>query len=133
MSTTDTKTAQYFCNLIGVATAETSSVRKSNSLEGELEEYGQKNISTLKRNLLNIDEILRLPTLKLIVNLRGNKPILLDKMIYKEHQLANQLQDNPISRYNPKWVKSISHKVVKQEKDIEKSANKKEKISWTTF
>lgn len=133
MSTTDTKTAQYFCDLIGVATAETSSIRKSNSLEGNIEEYGQKNISTLRRNLLNIDEILRLPMLKLIVNLRGNKPILLDKMIYKEHELAKQLQNNPISKYNPKWVKSISpKKVVKQEKKNKKVA-KKEKISWENF
>jgi type IV secretory pathway TraG/TraD family ATPase VirD4 len=131
MSTTDTLTAQYFCDLLGVATVETSSVRKSNSLEGNMEEYGQKNISTLKRNLLNIDEILRLTSSKLIVNLRGNKPILLDKMIYKEHTLASELQDSLISEYNPKWVKNTNKEVIK-EKIVEK-IQKKEKLSWDNF
>ena len=44
--------------MIGVSTVETSSVRKLNSIEGDLTEYGQKNTSTLKRNLLNVDEFL---------------------------------------------------------------------------
>ena len=127
MSTTDTLTAQYFCDLLGVATAETNSIRKSNSIEGELEEYGQKNISTLKRNLLNIDEILRLPATKLIVNLRGNKPILLDKMIYKEHYLANQLQDNSILNYNPNWIKNAFNKTILQEKQNKKNLEMKER------
>lgn len=70
LGTTDTLTAQYFCDLIGVSTVETTSVKKSNSIEGDIEEYGQKNISTLKRNLLNVDEILRIPSTKLLVNLR---------------------------------------------------------------
>ena len=60
---TDILTAQYFCDMIGVATAETTSIRKSNSIEGDIEEYGQKNISTVKRNLLNEDEIIRLSKL----------------------------------------------------------------------
>ena len=79
---TDYKTAEYFSNLIGVSTVETMAIRKSNSLEGDIEEYGQKNITTTQRNLLNADEILRIPTIKLLVNLRGNKPLLLDKVIY---------------------------------------------------
>ncbi|MCI9245689.1 MAG: type IV secretory system conjugative DNA transfer family protein [Clostridia bacterium] len=132
MSTTDILTAQYFCNLLGVATAETSSIRKSNSLEGDLEEYGQKNISTLERNLMNVDEILRLPITKLMLSLRGNKPILLDKMIYKEHPLAIKLQDSPISRYNPKWIKNNPKQITIQEKKSEKVI-KKEKISWDNF
>ena len=48
----DTLTAQYFSDLLGVATAETQSVRKEAGIEGSFE-FGQKNISTLKRNLLN--------------------------------------------------------------------------------
>ena len=82
---TDVLSAKYFCDLIGVSTVETTSIKKSNSIEGDIEEYGQKSISTQKRNLLNIDEILRIPSTKLIVNLRGNKPLLLDKVIYTEH------------------------------------------------
>lgn len=100
----DTLTAEYFSDLIGVATAETESLRKEASIEGELE-YGQKNISTLKRNLLNPDEILRIPYNQLLVNIRGNKPVLLEKMIYTEHSLAKKLKDVSVSEYKPNWNK----------------------------
>ncbi len=103
MGVTDNLTAGFFCDLIGVSTAETSSLKLENSLEGEIEEYGQKNISTLKRNLLNKDEILRLDTFKLIGILRGNKPLLLDKMIYTEHPLSKKLKDVSVSNYKPNW------------------------------
>lgn len=132
LGATDALTAQYFCELLGVATVETTSMRKSNSIEGEIEEYGQKNISTLQRNLLNKDEMMRLPSNKLIGILSRSKPLLLDKMIYKEHPLAKQLQDSPISKYNPKWVKNTSNKVTQKEKK-NKEIIKKEKISWENF
>ena len=83
----DTLTAQYFSDLLGVATAETQSVRKEAGIEGSFE-FGQKNISTLKRNLLNADEILRIPYNQLLVSIRGNKPLLLNKMVYTAHELA---------------------------------------------
>ena len=118
--------------MIGVSTVESTSVKKSNSLEGDIGEYGQKNISTLKRNFLNVDEILRIPSTKLLVNLRGNKPLLLDKIIYKEHPLFNKLNDSPINEYNPKWVKNIPEKVQVKEKTIEK-IEKKEKLGWHNF
>ena len=85
-----------------MATAETQSIKKDAGIEGDLE-FGQKNISSLKRNLLNADEILRLPHNKLIVNIRGNKPLLLDKMIYTEHPLSKKLKDVSVSNYKPNW------------------------------
>lgn len=88
--------------MLGVATAETQSIKKDAGIEGDLE-FGQKNISSLKRNLLNADEILRLPHNKLIVNIRGNKPLLLDKMIYTEHPLSKKLKDVSVSNYKPNW------------------------------
>lgn len=134
MGTTDVLTAQYFCDLIGISTVETTSIRKENSLEGDLAEYGQKNISTLQRNLLNVDEILRIPSNKLLINLRANKPLLLDKMIYKEHPLAQKLKDNPINKYNPKWLKNnISSNAPTQEKQIKIPSKKKEKLGWNNF
>ena len=116
MGITDILTASYFCDLIGVATVETISIRKDNSIEGDIEQYGQKNISTIKRNLLNKDEILRMPALKLIVNLRGNKPLLLDKVIYTEHPLAKKLKDSLISDYKPYWTKNNIKNVKIREK-----------------
>lgn len=133
MGTTDVLTAEYFCSLIGVSTVETTSIKKSNSLEGDIEEYGQKSISTLQRNLLNVDEILRIPSTKSIINLRGNKPLLLDKMVYKEHPLSKKLKDSPISEYNPKWIKNVSTSVPIKEKNIEKPMKKREKLGWNNF
>lgn len=136
---TDYKTAEYFSNLIGVSTVETTSIRKSNSLEGDIEEYGQKNITTTQRNLLNADEILRIPAIKLIVNLRGNKPLLLDKVIYTEHPLSKKLKDSSILEYNPKWTINNSNKVEvpkdaeEKHKNIKKVNSKKEKITWQNF
>lgn len=117
----DILTAEYFSDLLGVSTVETQSLRKDGGIEGNLE-YGQKNISTLKRNLLNADEILRLPHSQLLVNIRGNKPILLDKMIYTEHELASKLEENSVTEYNPIWNKNN----LKNSKIIFKNEIKKE-------
>ena len=117
--------------MIGVATAETFSIKKENSLEGDIEEYGQKSISTLQRNLLNKDEILRLPTSKLLAILRGNKPLLLDKMRYTEHPLAKKLKDSSIYDYIPEWTKNnrITENSIK---NVKKNV-KKRKRSFDNF
>lgn len=127
MGITDVSTAQYFCSLIGITTVENTSIKKSNSIEGDIEEYGQKNISLQQRNLLNIDEILRLLSTRLMVILRGNKPLLLDKVIYKDHPLAEKLKDSPVSEYNPKWIKNVPQKVQVKEKTTEKTKRRKKK------
>lgn len=131
---TDVLSAEYFCDLIGVATVETTSIRKDNSIEGDIEQYGQKNISTIERNLLNVDEILRMPAGKLLVNLRGNKPLLLDKVIYTEHPLSKKLKDSLISEYKPNWTKNQSEKinVIDKKKEQEKPKTK-EKLGWDNF
>ena len=117
LCTTDTLTAMYFCDLLGVATAETQSIKKEVGIDGELE-FGQKNISTLERNLLNPDEIIRIPSFKLMVIIRGNKPLLLQKMIYTEHPLAKKLQDVSVLTYIPDWNNNI---------EVPKTIEKKEK------
>lgn len=120
--------------MVGVATVETESIKKDAGLEGEFE-FGQKNITTLQRNLLNKDEILRMAATQLLVILRGNKPLLLDKMRYTEHPLAKKLKDSSVLEYTPKWTKNISQKVqVKAKKEkAEKKPKKKTKIDWDTF
>ncbi len=68
----------------------------------------------------------------MIVNLRGNKPLLLDKVIYTEHPLSEDLKDSLISDYTPKWIKNNTSKTEKGRK--EKSEEKKrEKITWENF
>ena len=134
MSITDTLTAEYFCSAMGIATVETTSIKKSNSIEGDFAEYGQKNISTQKRNLLNVDEILRIPSNKLLITIRGNKPLLLDKIIYKDHPIAKNLKDSPITDYYPKWAKSSQKQVHNKNNTCGKIISKKKpKITWETF
>ena len=76
--------------------------------------------------MLNKDEILRIESTKLLAILRGNKPLLLDKMRYTEHPLAKKLKDSPISEYNPKWTKNETEKVIPKKK-TKKPEEKKEK------
>ena len=132
MGFSDVSSALYFSSLAGVASVESTSIKKSNSIEGDVEEYGQKNISTQKRNLLNVDEILRIPSTKLLVNLRGNNPLLLDKMIYTEHPISKELKDSPINEYNPKWIKNNSM-IIPKNKTFEYKIKKKEKLSFHNF
>lgn len=133
----DTLTAQYFSDLLGVATAETQSVRKEAGIEGSFE-FGQKNISTLKRNLLNADEILRIPYNQLLVNIRGNKPLLLNKMVYTEHELAKKLKDVSISEYKPNWnkqeiPKQVIQTVPKEEPKKQEKIEEFEEITLDNF
>lgn len=100
-------------------------------------EFGQKNISTLKRNLLNADEILRIPHSKLLVNIRGNKPLMLDKMIYTEHPLSKKLKDVSISSYKPNWntenPQKINHKVENKDLEEKKQNEEFEEITFDNF
>lgn len=122
---TDITTADYLCNLLGVSTVENMSIRKEAGFDGELQ-YGQKNISTTQRNLLNRDEILRLGMDKMIIILRGNKPYLIDKKIYTEHTLAKELQENPVNEYIPEWKR-----VKKEIPNIK--INKSNRVSFKNF
>ena len=114
MGTTDVLTARYFSESLGISSVESASIRKSASIEGKLAEYGQENISTLKRNLLNVDEILRLPSNNLLVLLRGNKPIILDKVFYKEHPISKKLKNSSISEYKSIKIEETKPKAIEE-------------------
>ena len=104
LSCTDIMSAEYISKLLGVSTAESMSIRKDAGFEGELE-YGQQNITNIQRNLLTADEVIRLPFNIILAILRGNKPYMLEKMIYTEHSLAKELKDSSINEYIPEWQK----------------------------
>lgn len=125
LGTTDTLTAMYFCKLLGVATAETQSISKEVGIDGELE-FGRKNISTLERNLMNPDEIVRISCFVLMAIFRGHKPLLLKKIIYTEHPLAKKLQDVSVLTYIPDWNNNIevSKTIEKKEKRVVTKQNK---------
>lgn len=85
---------------------------------------------------MNKDEILRIPSSKLIVNIRGNKPILLDKMIYTEHPLSSKLKDSSITNYIPEWTKNNA--TDEPRKKINKNNTtdadiERRKITWENF
>ena len=125
LGTTDTVTAMYFCKLLGVATAETQSISKEVGIDGELE-FGRKNISTLERNLMNPDEIVRISCFVLMAIFRGHKPLLLKKIIYTEHPLAKKLQDVSVLTYIPDWNNNIEvpKTIEKKEKKVVTKQNK---------
>ena len=88
--------------------------------------------------MLNADEILRLPHDKLIVNIRGNKPLLLDKMIYIEHPLSKRLKDVSVSNYKPNWNDNnhveVKQKIIEQPKtDISNNDEEFEEITFDNF
>ena len=70
----------------------------------------------LQRNLLNVDEILRIPSTKSIINLRGNKPLLLNKIMYREYPLSHKLKDSSISEYTPRWTRNVLSNILVKEK-----------------
>ena len=75
-----------------------------------------------------------MPAFKLIVNLRGNKPLLLDKVIYTEHSLSKKLKDSLISEYTPKWTKNNPEKMhIKEKQKSKEDKPKKEKLGWHNF
>lgn len=78
---------------------------------------------------------MRIPANQLIINLRGNKPLLLEKVIYTEHTIAKELKDSQISDYNPKWIKNnVNKKVaVVQEESEEQHKKKITEITWENF
>jgi len=100
---TDVATAQFVSDLLGQATVEARSHRKHAGFEG-LFDFGDISISTQKRPLLTPDEILRLDHRNAIVILRGQKPLMVEKMDYTKHPLAREIKPTPITEYIPGWA-----------------------------
>jgi type IV secretion system protein VirD4 len=98
LGATDVMTSQFVADLLGKSTVKTVNTRKKAGLEGMFD-FGDISYGTSQRNLLNADEILRLAPNKEILVLRGQKPLLLDKMDYTTHPLAKRLR--PQQSYEP--------------------------------
>ncbi|ERM90831.1 hypothetical protein O163_13750 [Caldanaerobacter subterraneus subsp. yonseiensis KB-1] len=103
MGCTDVATAQFVSDLLGQATVEARSHRKHAGFEG-IFDFGDISISSQKRPLLTPDEILRLDHRNAIVILRGQKPLLVEKMDYTKHPLSKEIKPVPITEYVPEWA-----------------------------
>lgn len=117
MGTNDLLTAQYISDTLGVATVETSSVRKEAAFDGMLD-YGAESTSSIARNLMNKDEILRANNDEQIVIIRGYKAFKCKKLRYWEYRLGKEIKANSIENYIPKNNKALSP--IEETKETEK-------------
>ncbi|TCO68232.1 VirD4-like conjugal transfer protein, CD1115 family [Caldanaerobacter subterraneus] len=122
---TDVATAQFVSDLLGQATVEARTHRKHAGLEG-LFDFGDISLSTQKRPLLTPDEILRLDHRNAIVILRGQKPLLVEKMDYTKHPLSREIKPVPITEYIPEWAKEETREPEPKPVDELKNELKKE-------
>lgn len=106
MGTNDLLTAQYISDSLGVATVESRGNRKDAGFDGILE-YGTQTTSSIKRNLLNADEIIRMPNDEQIIMIRGQKPFKCKKLRYWEYRLGNEIKETTLEDYNPEIIHKI--------------------------
>ena len=100
MGTNDLLTAQYISDTLGVASVGSTSIRKEAAFDGILD-YGQQSSSTVKRNLLNPDEIIRMNNDEQIIMIRGQKPFKCKKLRYWEYRLGKDIKETTVEAYNP--------------------------------
>lgn len=126
LGATDSITAKFVSELLGVATVRSVSSKRKAGFDGVLDP-GSLNISTQKRNLLNPDEILRLPHDNAILILKGQQPLLLKKMDYTKHKLSKDMKPIQVSDYKPEWTKEY-YENLKEGKELEDILMEKEKL-----
>lgn len=105
LGATDVMTAEFVSSLLGKSTVRTINTRKKAGLEG-IFDFGEVSFGTSSRNLLNTDEILRLPHDNAILILRGQKPLIIKKLDYTRHPLAGRLKPAPIAERE--WAKAAT-------------------------
>lgn len=128
LGATDIITAEFVSKLLGTATVKDISLSKSAGIEG-IWDFGKVTKKAAKRNLMNPDEILRLSNKNEILILRGQKPILLEKMDYTKHKLSKYIKTIKVSNYNPEWTEACKGdkptKVIICDKNTLKTCNEK--------
>lgn len=120
LGATDIITAEFVSKLLGTATVNDVSLSKSAGFEGMMD-FGKITNRTVKRNLMNPDEILRLPNEKEILILRGQRPLILDKMDYTKHRLSKFIKPIRVSDYKPEWTQEYFDEINKKslEKEVQ--------------
>jgi len=121
----DILTASYITEYLGVATVETSAVRKEAGFDGNFT-YGMENVATNKRNLMNPDELLKMDNIKEIVMVRGRKPFICNKYAYMRHADYEKLENISTEEQMELFKENIYQNDVKQQQ-------KKVKYSFKDF
>lgn len=104
----DVTSAKYVSEHLGVGTIETQSLRKP---VGNIFTLGDMSIDNRQRNLLNPDEITRLPKNQAILSAFGLKPAKLEKMDFTLHPMNKKLIPRPISDFKPKWSEEYAQRI----------------------
>lgn len=107
MGTNDLLTAEYISETLGVATVETSSIRKEAEFDGKLD-YGSESVSLVKRNVLNKDEVMRMDNDEQIVIIRGYEAFKCKKLRYWDYRLGKNIKQVSIENY----ISKSTHKLV---------------------
>jgi type IV secretion system protein VirD4 len=104
----DQETARFVETMLGKGTVIAKSLSKNAGPKGWFE-WGRVTSRPESRNLMNLDEVLRLPLDEAILLIRGQNPLRIKKMDYSEHPLANRLIERNINDYLPPWAKEFSN------------------------
>ena len=101
MGCNDIASASYVTSILGTSTISTESIRKENGFDGNFT-LGMLNEGTSQRNLMNPDELIKLDNDKLIIIIRGQKPLIAYKYDYSEHILSQDIEEIEIEKYKKK-------------------------------
>jgi type IV secretion system protein VirD4 len=102
----DPDTARFVETLLGKGTVQARSVSRDAGPKGWFE-WGRETERPEARNLMNLDEVLRLPLDEAILFIRGQNPLRIKKMDYSRHPLAGRLVERDINDYLPPWAREM--------------------------
>jgi type IV secretion system protein VirD4 len=117
----DQETAKFVETLLGKGTVITKSFSRNAGPKGWFD-WGRETARPESRNLMNLDEVLRLPLDEAILLIRGQNPLRIKKMDYSQHPLASRLVERNINDYLPPWAKEYSDGCQFNPMDTDKSA-----------
>lgn len=109
---TDLLTAQFISDLLGTTTVEDVGKSKEAGFEGVFD-FGKETRKGTSRNLLNPDEVLAYPYENAILMLKGQKPLVVDKLDYENYKESKELKKIQISDYKPKWTDIFQESPIK--------------------
>lgn len=114
LGATDLETVKFVSEYLGETTVQTTGTSKKAGLEG-IFDTAKVSRNTTKRSLMNPDELLKLPNDKAILLLRGQNPLLIDKMDYSKHKAYRKYNLPNISRslntYKMQWAEKYILKI----------------------
>lgn len=111
----DVTSAKYISEHLGVGTIQADSLSKN---LGKIIDLGKNTSRFEKRNLLNPDEITRIPKNQAILSAFGLKPLKLEKIDFTKHPMYKLLTPVPVSNYKPEWAAKYTRNSADQ--DLEK-------------